>query len=99
MRAVYTACSAAAKDKSLDIESLNEVFHGFSACERTFRSALREHGTTVDDVIVLEPPHRSDRPDVPIYKNALRINELRKDPARATLFNEELGALLERYGA
>lgn len=57
------------------------------------------HGTTVDDVIVLEPPHRSDRPDVPIYKNALRINELRKDPARATLFNEELGALLERYGA
>ena len=56
-------------------------------------------GTTVDDVVVIEPPHRNDRPDTPIYKNALRINELRKNPEQAALFNEELGTLLERYGA
>jgi hypothetical protein len=56
-------------------------------------------GTTVDDVLILEPPHRVDRPGVPIYKNVLRINQVRRDAKRAALFNEELGRLLERYGA
>jgi hypothetical protein len=90
MRCLKEAISVLEKEPTLS-RFLNNLYA--TAADTTY------DGTTVDDVFVLEPPHRGDRPDVPIYKNALRINELRRDPKRAALFNEEFGALLERYGA
>jgi hypothetical protein len=90
IRCLKEAISVLEKEPAL-VHFLNNLYA--TAADTTY------HATTVDDIVVLEPPHRSDRPDAPIYKNALRINELRKDPERAALFNKELGTLLERYGA
>ena len=49
------------------------------------------------DVLILEPPHRGDRPDVPFYKTLRRVNRFRKEHGTAEKLNKELNALFDRF--
>ncbi|MEK7101814.1 MAG: ElyC/SanA/YdcF family protein [Patescibacteria group bacterium] len=52
-------------------------------------------GTTVEDVVIIEPPHRGDRPKNDLYKHAREMFRIPADTM--TLFTNELRALLQKY--
>ncbi len=80
------------------------IFHG----DRRFRS-FRDNlwavpsitcyeGSTVDDVVVIEPPHRPDRHVIPTHRRIQRMLNLQKLPyERLVAFIEEFDDLLQRY--
>lgn len=55
--------------------------------------------SVVDDVVILEPPHRGDRADVPIYKTAARLTSIRRsqDFDKVEEFNTAFGAFLDDW--
>jgi hypothetical protein len=54
-------------------------------------------GSTVDDVVIVEPPHRGDRPLVPYHTTAKRIFQFLKKPEVAFAFNDAWGGLIGEY--
>lgn len=52
---------------------------------------------SVDDVVIIEPPHRGDMPKVPFHKTVRRIFQFLKKPEIAFGFNEELNALIDKW--
>lgn len=54
-------------------------------------------GISVDDVVIIEPPHRGDMPKVPFQKNARRIFSFLKKPDVAFAFNDAWGRLIAEY--
>ena len=55
--------------------------------------------STVDDVVIVEPPHRGDMPNVPIHKTLGGIFPLMRREDVAVAFNEELRQLIEKHRA
>lgn len=54
-------------------------------------------GFTIDDVVIIEPPHRVDRDDFPLHEAAKRLLNVR--PAQKAEFIERLGKLLKEFSA
>lgn len=52
--------------------------------------------STPGNVLIVEPPHRGDRPDVPIHKTLKRAMRLGRGE-QAQMFNTELGAYLDTW--
>ncbi len=50
-----------------------------------------------DDVFILEPPHRGDRPSVPLYKTLQGIKAIRKSYEVAQEFNKDLRNLILKW--
>jgi len=53
-------------------------------------------GTVPGDVVIVEPPHRGDRPQVPIHKTIARANKLGRGE-KAEEFEQELSKFLDNW--
>jgi hypothetical protein len=53
--------------------------------------------STVDDVVIIEPPHRGDMPKVPFYKTAKGIFPLMRKESVALQFNDAWQGLIEEF--
>lgn len=58
--------------------------------------AIASHGTT-EGLVMLEPPHRGDRPKTEFHTLGRRFFRISED--RVAAFQADLGGLLESYGA
>lgn len=58
--------------------------------------ALASHGST-EDIVILEPPHRGDRPKTEFHLLGRRFFKVLPEHLRA--FQQELSDLLKKYGA
>jgi len=54
-------------------------------------------GHTPGDTYIMEPPHRGDRPKVPLYKNVARLGAFRRSQALAAEFNTAFGKFLDEW--
>lgn len=84
---------------ALSVLSNDQDLRGFSDNLYVTASDVSYAGTTVDDVAIIEPPHRPDRPNIPFNKTAKKLLPFfrTQNTQIAEDFNEAWAALIEAW--
>ncbi len=86
-----------AHQSALSLFSSDERFGNLAHELYAVSSDVPYAGATVDDVVIIEPPHRGDLPRILFHTNAKRIFQFLKDADVARGFNDAWGILIDEW--